>query len=224
MRIGRVETSVARYDAAYRHFESADHEERNEQAGVATVCLMLGKMLWVKGSPGEALHPPGLSASTNNCAIPEARRTACLASLHCDRADLENAEKYYRKAIQLWNAIDDPRGVATGLCNLGATWLERGRVRKAIQAWQEALELATLTANLGLQSALACNLGEGLIAAEQFEEAQEILDKAADYSDRSGNPRLVAEVALNQATLHFKHGRWEDSVRAIEEARTGSRH
>ena len=100
--------------------------------------------------------------------------------------------------------------------------MERGRVRKAIQAWQEALELATLTGNLGLQSALASNLGEGFIASEQLDHAEHILKKAADYSSRAGNPRLVAEVALNRAILHFKNGLWEDSVQAIEEARVAS--
>ena len=183
VKIGRVATSAARYEKAYSHFEAALrlYEERNEGEGVATVCLMLGKMLWVKGSPGEALRfyrkAERLYEELGN-RRGQADVNDAFASLHYDRGDLASAEQRYRKAIQMWNQIDDPRGVSTGLCNLGVAWLAGGRSRKALKAWDEALELATITGNLALQAAIGANMGEGLTFADRLDEAKEVLSRA----------------------------------------------
>ncbi|MEE2786395.1 MAG: tetratricopeptide repeat protein [Myxococcota bacterium] len=221
VKIGRVQTNAARYEKAYTHFEAALrlYEERNESEGVATVCLMLGKMLWVKGSPGEALQfyrkAERLYEELGN-RRGQADVNDAFASLHYDRGDLKSAEHRYRKAIQVWNQIDDPRGVATGLCNLGVAWLAAGRVRKAIKAWEEALELATITGNLALQAAIGANMGEGLIFADRFDEADSILERAAATAERAGNPTILAEAFLNQAVLASKRAEWALAVELLE--------
>ena len=48
--------------------------------------------------------------------------------------EFSEAEKAYRRAIQFKNAIDDVKGVASSLNNLGAAWIEQGKGGKAISA------------------------------------------------------------------------------------------
>ena len=57
MRIGRAETTAGRYERASSHLEAALRlfEQGHERLGVAKVCLLLGKLFWLKGSHGEAL-------------------------------------------------------------------------------------------------------------------------------------------------------------------------
>ena len=141
-----------------------------------------------------------------------------IASLHYDRGDLAQAERSYRRAIQLRNAIDDPMGVAAGLCNLGVAWLGQNKKERAVAAWQEALELATMIGNLDLQTSLGSNLAEVFLDMKRYDEAGEYLDKAINWGSDGGSPRPMSDVYLNRTRLMIHRRDWKAAVKELEKA------
>ena len=187
------------------------------------MCLHLGKVYWLKGKHGEALqsyrkaetvygelqHEPGLGEVFD-----------ALASLHYDRGDLRKAENFYRRAIQLRNSMDDPRGVAAGLCNLGATWMHGGQTKRAITAWEEALELAALVGSVSLKVALYGNLGEAHLKLGDTSKAAAFFDQGLVASESGvAEPRSVASIRLNRAVMLMQGEKWAPAVAELEVAR-----
>lgn len=215
--IGQVETGRSNYAVAAKHLEAALRlfEDCHEPNGVATVCLFLGKMLWLRGDH-EAAEQSYIKSERLFADLGDRKGLAdvadALASLKFDRGNFDAAEKAYRKAIQYKNAIDDVRGVASSLNNLGATWIEQGKGGKAISAWAEGLELAGMIGHRVLQATLAANLGEAMLRSGQYEQAENYFDEAMGYAAIADVPRVLCDIYLNRARLQVRKSNWDDAV------------
>jgi tetratricopeptide (TPR) repeat protein len=112
-----------------------------------------------------------------------------LGNLSAERGDLQNAEKLFRRVLQL-----DPQDL-TALSNLGTILAKQGKLENAIallrQAWERNLDIPGLAMNL---ARVECMAGEGAAA-------QEVLHTAMQYDPNDQNIReLVSRLSSCPST------------------------
>ena len=221
LRIGEAESAAGRYERAQKHFEASTrlYEEKSDRAGVAQACIQMGRLYWLKGRHIEALQSYRKAEKTLE-ELGDKRGLGdvadAVATLHYDRGQLDEAERSYRRAIRLKNACDDPRGVSAGMCNLGATWMKKGEPQKALDAWLEGLEIASLIGNSSLQAMLGGNIGEAYLMRGNLVEAADYFDRALQWAEIGGSPRALANIRLNRAAILMKSEKWTEAVAELE--------
>lgn len=120
------------------------------------------------------------------------RQSSTLATLGFivrQQGDLDEAEGYYKQALDLARARHDKRGEAARIHNLGTVALQRGDLDRARALYTEALELRRALNESGGMSATLRSLGA--LAAEQgdWEQARRFLRESLELKKVQGISR-----------------------------------
>ncbi len=224
LRIGQVETGRGDFEAASRHFEGALrlYEAVDDSHGVAKTCIDLGRMLWLGGRLDEAEKSYRKSEELYT-ELSEVRGLATTAdaraSLCYDRGDLDLAQSHYERALKLRREAKDLRGVAATLNNLGAVFVGKKEPIKAIKGWKEALDIVRSIGFRRLEVALVANLGEGLMSLGRLDEAETLFSQAESFTSELDDPRSLADIALNRASVRMLKKDWPGANKALKTAK-----
>lgn len=115
-----------------------------------------------------------------------------LGLLHFLHSDYEPARSHYLEALREARLLDDPFGQARVLYDLGAVGIETGAYGKAIQAYEEALDLLPDSGEPTIQINTLTDLGIALHAIGSTDRGVRHLRDALAISDRTGVPHLTA--------------------------------
>lgn len=113
----------------------------------------------------------------------------------------------------------DDEGRARLFTNLGILHHRHGEHTKGADYWVMA---ADIFEKLGDKRALAQtynNLANALSMVDQFEEADELYERAAKLSDELEMFELSAQSSYNRAYLHYLRGRYSDALQAFSRLR-----
>ncbi|MCO4744553.1 MAG: tetratricopeptide repeat protein [Proteobacteria bacterium] len=123
-------------------------------------------------------------------------RTA--AVLHHDAKDMPRAEAAYQDALQLYQALEDPRGEAQILRNLGHLFRETGRHDEAHRSLESALQIALRQGDAVSESATRGAFGLLFLERGSLEEAEAALTGAARVCAENGD---LAREAVHLSNL-----------------------
>ncbi len=126
--------------------------------------------------------------------LPAAERSAGL--LHRHKGEFDAAEALFRKALALYQANADRRGMALTLRALGDVMTQRGQLESARETFERGLELAQSVGDVTIST--HCYQGLGRVARRQgaFERATELY-RYAHAAARSLGNQLGMAVCLN---------------------------
>jgi len=225
LRIGRTQTDRGDYDVARQHIEGAMRLflQVGDVSGVAGACLAMGRMMWLAGRLDEARQSYEKCKALYGELEDQsglAETAGAMASLAYDRGDLADAEAEFSRALELEREVGDDIGVAKTLNNLGAVWVSQGEHAKALKAWKEALDIARATGFRRLQATLVANMAEGLMTLGRNTEAATLFDQAATWAAEADDPRALADIWLNRATLAIRTEDWKSAESALAEAKS----
>lgn len=109
---------------------------------------------------------------------------------------LQEAERLYRKAIQIAAKISSDYDLANAYSNMGSLKMKEGDFNRALEWHKEAL-LIREENNMSLGVAQSnLHLGEVYYDMDSFEKARKHLENALDISSEKGYTKLITEAAV----------------------------
>jgi len=222
-KIADVEAAQGAHADARAHLMEALRlfEAIQDPHGVAGACIALGRLHWRLGEFDKALLVYRRSEHLyrrlgHDRGIAEVLHVQ--AAVHFDRGDVETAERHYMDALALRKASDDRRGLVRTLNNLGGLWMGQ-KLEKSVEVWREALRLCRDLGDLSLYATLSDNLGEALVLLGRHDEADDMLERAVELAEATGQKATLVDALRNQAGLRIARGQWDRAEQALGKAR-----
>jgi tetratricopeptide (TPR) repeat protein len=129
---------------------------------------------------------------------PEAAKNAIAANktgiAYHQLQDLQNAEKYYRRAVKL-----NPK-YPEAINNLGTVYYARKSYRRAIAQYKEALRITPYSASV------LSNLGTAYFARKQYEDAMKTYEQAVAINPEIFDPHSGQGVMVQERTVEERAG------------------
>jgi len=205
------EDVVRRIGALHMHGSLLSTLGRFEEA-IESFTIMLG-LAWNIGARGKG------GAALNR-----------IARAHRARGEIDAASKHLERALELFRAAADLRGVAATLDDLAQIGLLRGDVEAAVQMGSEALEIRRAHADergeavsMTTLGSLELHRGNLDAAAELFEGALAIRQRVGDHAGVVRSLNALGVVAFERGEAEAAIQSWESALdRAREMADRGS--
>lgn len=126
-------------------------------------------------------------------------------------SDLQAAEQWSQKSLEIERAIDHKAGIAANTSNLGLIYHRQNKYPYALAQFQEAAQLFRET-NDPTEIAMYLNMAAIYAETKNFRKAEEYIQLARSQNKKVNNPRLEAYALLNLGTLYtdeadFQKGR-----------------
>jgi len=134
------------------------------------------------------------------------------------RGDVEQATLAYTNALARFRALDDRRGIANTLSNLGNAASLAERPEDATRLWLESLALAREIGDERIQGLAQSNLAVGYLATGDTARAREALEHALRIRRRLREKSHVGTTLINLALLLHREGRHDETEPLYEEA------
>ncbi|NDJ54131.1 MAG: tetratricopeptide repeat protein [Chloroflexi bacterium] len=151
------------------------------------------KQLGQRDEAQMALTEASLIARRLRATALEARCLVQLGAIRDDRGEWAQANQDYEKAIQLFNVVDDPHGVAQAKSQRAILLRQQGMLDQAVTLMTEALRTYESTESYYDQAVLWFNLAEVYLAMD-------LVDQAWDYALQARDAFKALKVAaLEQA-------------------------
>ena len=158
-----------------------------------------------------------------NSALLPAKQTASrralarglLASSWFNRLDRERAEHDARAALELYQQLGDPAGIAGSLASLGNVRVSEGRYREAAALAGQALDAARAS---GDQRASCTALWVRASAGDGFDEVRSFALEAAAHFRKAGNTRRIHGTLNMAAYVAIEDARYGEALPLLEEA------
>jgi predicted ATPase/class 3 adenylate cyclase len=229
--------NYARLTADYAASESAAETaiQLAASAGAAALeaegLLHLGRALWFRGEYGRSEEELRRALSMSSAEIaPDAReadasaaasdqaaarmrrtRTASLLNLgnvSLYRGGYDEAEDYYRQALELFRRIGNRQGECNATNNLGLVRLTRGDHPGARAFYEQALDIARKTGNRQGEAMALINLGPVARALEDVDQAEAFSLEAAAISREIGNRQGEGIALLTVGDIELSRHRY----------------
>jgi len=126
-----------------------------------------------------------------------------LGSLYYRTGDYDKSLEYRQKALSLWKALNDKRGIANGYTNVGAVYYRKGQLDKALEFYQQSLEI---TEEIGYKRGIAqaCrNIGLVYKVKGVKDSALEYYNRCLSISEEIGNKVGIAAVFFNMGHIYL---------------------
>ena len=131
-----------------------------------------------------------------------------LGGIAAEQGDLETAEHRLLESYRCFRDADYAWGQAFALNNYGRAAMDRGNLEIAERVLTQAVELARSVEDLDLSALATMNLAETMLAADEFDRAEEAASAALGYFDMAGNRwrrveclRLLGDINRRQGDL-----------------------
>jgi CHAT domain-containing protein/tetratricopeptide (TPR) repeat protein len=126
----------------------------------------------------------------------------------------QEAREHQERALEIFQALGDQRGVGAALANLGAVeWDEFGDASEALRRFEQALDISHATGDVRLERAALHNMASIHDWSGEKTEAVELYQRALALERASGD-RLSTVLTLNEMGLLYTQ--WGDYPRAMD--------
>ena len=193
--LGQTHTFLGDYETGMSFFLKARalSEEMNDKEMLSIVLTSIASNLTDKGSHAEALDYLHKSIKITEELGPNADRRALagklqnVAIIYRRQGDLDQALTYARRALALFEEVDDKFGVANLQNNIGVIFKLQGHHDQALEWFQKALQgYEALKATPGIARSLN-NIGDMYRLQGRYDKAFENLQKAFQMREQVGD-------------------------------------
>jgi predicted ATPase/DNA-binding SARP family transcriptional activator len=171
---------------------------------------VLGRVRYWQGDYSQSRQ--ALTASIESARLSGSRHhlaqaLSALASVICDEnADYETAHTLYTESLALYQALDNPIGIAKVLINQGAIFYESGDYPQAQRLYQRSLEIyRQADYPYGISAALN-NLAIVTRKMEDFENAKKLIEESLALKRETGNRVAILHALLEIGALSAEMG------------------
>jgi tetratricopeptide (TPR) repeat protein len=196
--LGSLLQGLGRYDPAMQLFRESlqiQLEEGNEV--VQAICLMnIGTMHYLKAQYADAqthferalqIHEKLKLAGETAQTLNQLAQTAFKVGQN------DEALRQYLRALELWRASEDRRGVALASAGLGALFAQRGRYQASLEAYEEAVRnFRDLQDRSYMLGEMLAGHGQALCAMSRTDEGRAQAAEALRLARELGNQALVS--------------------------------
>lgn len=147
----------------------------------------------------------------------EAGARVKLGSARALKGDLEEAEKEFEEALEIYMEEGSTQGEATCYGNLGIIWGMKGDYTRAKDYYSRALEIHRREGKRLEQGKDYYNLAQVNQALEETEEAAQALDKAEEIFSEHDQENLAA-VYSSRGALEFQREEYEEAIEYFKKA------
>ena len=214
-KIGSTYQREGDYQLALKWLERA-RESVGELSHVeaAAAWIELAHVAWRQGRYDDALTA-GEQGVTEAEAIGAAQLRAegykHLGTASVLKGDHPRGVELYRRALSIYESLDDPQGLMNVRNNLGIVFRRQSRWEEALVEQRRALALARRIGDAwGIGMTLA-NLAETLRNKGDYAGAIDASDEALRSWSQVGNAVGIATVHMNMGILHFEHGHLDEA-------------
>jgi tetratricopeptide (TPR) repeat protein len=136
-----------------------------------------------------------------------------LGGIAAEQGDLETAEHRFLESYRCFRDADYSWGQAFALNNYGRAAMDRGNLEIAERVLTQAVELARSVEDLDLSALATMNLAETMLAADDYDRAEEAASAALGYFDMVGNRWRRVECLRLLGDINRQHGDLEIAER-----------
>ena len=135
-----------------------------------------------------------------------------LGNLQMQLGDAASAEKDFRRAIEMSEAIKHPRGVTVNLISLGDLQLRQKRFPEAIALYNQAIARATEVNDKANASSARIQLAHAYRNLKRFDEAEQQARQARETAQTIQARPLEAEALYAQGQVLRTTNRYQDAL------------
>jgi tetratricopeptide (TPR) repeat protein len=218
LRLGRITEASKELERSL-----AAAQARNDRSEVAYCELRRGLVYSMSGEHEAARECYSMSFraySNMYDRVGTARAIAGLAATLFEVGDLIGAEMYFRRALAIWEAAGDARGVALMQCNLGAIAGEAHAADDAIEMYEKAADYFRNLGDWRMLIIVLSNWARVCILERDPADASPLLAEAEHIADHQGLPKaaIMMNVAAQRLAFGKIHGALEPLRQCIESA------
>lgn len=136
----------------------------------------------------------------------EAARNIDFGNRYFNRAQYENADRFFREALRLYQSVDNRAGVGRALNSLGTLALATGRPERAESFHSQALQIAEDSDDRVLELQTLTLLGELELSKGNTEAAMDRFARALQISEAVDSPEDAAVLYHNLGTAQSRIG------------------
>jgi tetratricopeptide (TPR) repeat protein len=194
------------------------------EAGMAESTLRstaaLWRFWWMRGAvaEGRRWYELALALAPGAPASMRAKALYGWGNLADAGGAVEEAQKHYEQALDLYRLAGDDDGVVRTLYDLGSAHSAQGRTDEAERLYEEALGLARATGNLRGEAMALANLAYLALRQGNRDRAATLGEEALALDRRRGDDYAVAVGLGNLALVDLRDGRLERAAERLAES------
>jgi diguanylate cyclase (GGDEF)-like protein len=182
------------------------------------ILLMLSQTYGRLGELGEAVRIASVCAESAESIGDQMLLGQALNRLAAarEREEPEKAEAIYRRALEIFQRIEDVRGQARCHNNLGNMAAARNAWQEARHSYSTAIMLSRSAGMPDLWGTAAANLGLTYHRSGDFERARELQGQALALVAAVKNSEIQLYALYNMAHIEWETGAWESGAELYE--------
>ena len=134
-----------------------------------------------------------------------------------DHGDFARAEERFETSASMYRELDDPRGVAACLAQLGFLLMSRGDRERAVELSEECVELARRVDHPHIESVALSTLADDATRAGDYKRARDMYEQALELRRELGDRRNIANALLNVGRTELLRGEDERARKLLEQ-------
>ncbi len=182
--------------------------KQEDSGAVLALCGGMWRFWYSRGylSEGRGWLEAALNASAGQSSVARAKIYNAAGNLAYVQVDYEAARHLYTEALTIRQSLDDPRGVAISLSNLGLVATSQGEYETAQSLYEQSLSIRR-----GLQDrrGIAQSLNNlGMLATERgnYAVAERVLTECLSIQQQLGDSQGIANALHNLAEVAYNQG------------------
>ncbi len=176
------------YDKAVEALSDILAQEPQDSEVYIDALVSMGEIQWQRGKYDTAI---GTLETARELGLKNNRQdlsgwaTRLIGNVLIDQGLPSKAQEYYSQALELFQGINNKRGTARCLNNLGVANAERGEYEKALEYYNRALDFYKEIEDKVGEGAVINNLGEVYRFRGEYEEAEYLYRRSIDQDKLS---------------------------------------
>jgi signal transduction histidine kinase len=138
------------------------------------------------------------------------------AIVYSDENRFEESLLHYRKAIQVYERIQNSRGIGSCYGNIGNVFLYQGKLDSAVVYYQIGIKIFEQHAIEDGLSTFYGNAGSVFQRLKQYDHAAAYFDKALNVAVAEQDSVTICRALTNKGALLFDLMRYDESIRVLK--------
>ena len=214
-RVARIKTKQQDYSAANSEYRAslAIYSELGDQFQVAQLYVCLGfndfqgnNYLWAEANYQKALQ---IAQPLDDAQHLMADIYMNIATLNTVRGNFQDALSYYEQSIEIYEAVDDQRGLAQTHYNKAMLHVDMEAWQQAGESYQKSLEYARGQSNLHLMGHIYLSYTELALKLSDLELAQATSMHAIRTFGRLGSQPQLSEAYKYAGQIQHRRNAWD---------------
>ena len=134
-----------------------------------------------------------------------------------DHGDFARAEERFEASASMYRELDEPRGTAACLAQLGFLLMSRGDRERAVELSEESVELAQRVDDRQIESVALGTLADDATRAGDYERARDLYEQSLELRRELGDRRNIANALLNVGRTELLRGEDERAQKLLEQ-------